>query len=323
MIPFSSAENKCFIGADVSKSWIDFADTQGRKKRVANDDAVIAALFTGPWAREQCGRIVCEATGGYERSLLRVAARLALPLCRVHPNRTHAFSKVFGASAKTDALDAKMLARYAAATRQDPLPPLPSQARQTLADLISRLDQIKALRHAELCRLEQTVDRFLRASIEQVVAVLDAQKKAVSKAVEAAIAEDEDLARRYKILRSCKGVGPQLAQAVLAWLPEAGALNRRQIAALVGVAPITRESGSSIKGAHIRGGRKPLRDILYMAAVAGITHNPVLKTFYERLKREGKPSKVALVAVMRKMILTLNAMLKTGTMWSKEFPMHA
>jgi transposase len=308
-----------FIGVDVSKSWIDIADTHGRKKRVANDETVIAAQFSDVWSSEHCARIVCEATGGYERPLLRVAAKLNLPLQRVHPNRAHAFAKVFGKAAKTDMLDAKMLADYAAATAQEPLRPLPSAAQQALADLVHRLSQLKDLHHAETCRLKQTDNKIIAASIAAVIATLDAQKHALQQAIKDVIAQDTTLARRSKILHSCKGVGQQTAQTILALLPEIGTLNRRQIAALVGVAPITRSSGSSIDGAHIRGGRKTVRDVLYMAAVVAATHNPVLKQDYARLRKNGKPAKVALVAVMRKMIVTLNAMIKTDTCWTATF----
>jgi len=319
MIATSCSPNKYFLGVDVSKSWIDIADTQGRHRRIANDESVIAAQFAGPWSRELCARVVCEATGGYERPLLRVAQRLSLPLCRVHPNRAHAYVKAFGKMAKTDKIDAKMLARYAQATNEDPLTVLPSKTQQNLVELAHRLRQLKALHQQEICRQQQAEDKVILSSIAAVLLVLDHQIKSVQAAIDALIGADENLSRRYKILRSCKGVGPQTAQAFLAFLPEIGTLNRRKIAALVGVAPISKISGSSLDVAHIHGGRKALRDVLYMAAVAAARHNPVLKQDYDRLRQNGKPAKVALVAIMRKIVITLNSMLKTDTSWTQDF----
>ncbi len=319
MVLSSSSRDKYFLGVDVSKNWIDLADTQGRHRRVVNDETVIAAQFTGPWAGELCARVVCEATGGYEQALMRVAERLSLPFCRVHPNRAHAYVKAFGKLAKTDKIDARMLASYAQATQSEPLTAIPSKSQQNLEELTHRLKQIKALRQEETCRHKQADSKIIRASIEALVKVVDEQIMAVQKEIDAVISADGTLSQRYKLLRSCKGVGSQTAQAVLAFLPEIGTLNRRQVAALVGVAPISMISGSSLNMAHIYGGRKPLRDILYMAAVSASVHNPVLKQDYARLREAGKPGKVALTALMRKIIVTLNAMVKANTVWSADF----
>jgi transposase len=226
-----------FIGVDVSKSWIDIADTQGRKARVANDYGAIDAAFAGPWSR--CANLVCEATGGYERDLMRVAIDRGLPLRRVHPSRGRAFGQATSKLAKKRQIEA----------------------------------------------MQEAIDAF--------------------------IAQDPALSQNAAILRSCKGVGPKSAQAILAMLPQIGALNRRKIAALVGVAPITERSGSSINHAAISGGRKALRDILFMAALTASKHNPVFKSFYERLRANGKPHKLALIAVLRKLITTLNAMINS------------
>lgn len=319
MIHPSLSGNKIFLGVDVSKSWIDVADLQGRHKRVLNDEVTIASLFVETWAPEQCERVVCEATGGYERPLMRVAARLKLPLLRVNPTRAHSFAKAFGGHAKTDKIDARKLAAYAATVRVDECTPLPTESQQRLQNLVHRLRQIKAMHHEETCRIKQTDDRFIRSSIETLLATLGEQMKHTQKAIEEAIKMDPVLSRKNDLLRSCKGIGPQSAQAILALLPEIGTIDRKKIAALVGVAPITRKSGSSLDTAHIHGGRKALRDILYMASVTASVSNPVFKQTYARLRANGKPAKLALAAVMRKMIVTLNAMLKTDTFWSPDF----
>ena len=319
MILSSSLSDKCFLGIDVSKKWVDFADTHGRHKRVENDEISLAAQFTGPWAGELCGRIVCEATGGYERPLLRVAQRLSLPLRRVHPNRTHAFAKAFGHAAKTDKLDAAMLAAFARSTQGEPLTVFTSETQQKLKDFVSRLQQLKTLHQEEICRAQQTDIRFIQNSIKAILAAIEQQMKEVQTAIDEAIASDPTLLHHYKLLRTCKGVGPQLAQSLLAFLPELGKLNRKKIAALVGVAPISRISGSCLNVAHIHGGRKELRDVLYMASLAASRHNPALNKGYVRLVANGKPPKLALTAVMRKMVVTLNAMVKTDTPWSPDF----
>jgi transposase len=302
-----SSGGGCFIGVDVSKSWVDIADTTGRKARVDNDATSLLRAFAGPWAPEACANVVCEATGGYERVLLEVADTLGLPLRRVHPNRARAFAKARARLAKTDALDAAILAAFAAFTMAEDAPPLPGPQQRELAELVSRLGQLKDQRQAERCRAKQAAGTLVKASIEAVLSVLDEQIRAVQKIVTAAIAEDAILARNAQLMRSCKGVGQQSVQAILAWLPEIGTLNRRRIAALVGVAPITRRSGSSIDSAHIEGGRKPLRDILFMASLTASRHNPTFKSFYDRLRAKGKPHKVALIAVTRKLVTTLNA----------------
>jgi transposase len=313
-----------FIGVDVSEAWVDIADTDGRRKQVANEVAAIAAAFTGPWST--CANIVCEATGGYERALMRVAAQLALPLRRVHPNRARAFAQATGRLAKTDVIDAKMLAQLAAFTVHEPPKPLPSAQAQELAAMVSRLNQLTDLRQSESCRAQLAPGTRIKASINAMLKVIDAQIDAMQEAIDAFIAADPALTENATLLRSCKGVGPKSAgpksagpksagpksaQAILAMLPEIGTLDRRKIAALVGVAPITKASGSSINHASIAGGRKALRDILFMAALSASAHNPTFKACRDRLKANGKPHKLVIVAVLRKLITTLNAIIKS------------
>jgi transposase len=293
----------------VSKSWIDIADTCGRALRVANDETAIAAAFKGHWP--SCTDMVCEATGGYERALMRVAKQRGLPLRRVHPNRARAFGQMTARLAKTDALDARMLAEFAAFTASEPRQPLPTAPSLELADMVSRLGQLTDLHQSETCRIKLAEGARIKASITAVLKVIKAQIDAMQDAIDAFIAQDPTLSQNLKLLRWCKGVGPKSAQAILAMAPEIGALNRRQIAALVGVAPITRASGSSIHYASITGGRKALRDILFMAAMTASKHNPTFKVFYERLRANGKPHKLALIAVLRKLVTTLNAIISS------------
>ncbi len=298
-----------FVGIDVSKSWVDIADSSGGKQRVSNETASLTAALKK--YRPACVNMVCEATGGYERALMQVAAKLGLPLRRVHPNRARAFGQATGQLGKNDALDAKMLEKFAAFTASEPPTPLPSAQTQELAAMVSRLNQLTDLRQSETCRAEQAGDGRIKASISAMLKVINAQIDAMQEAIDTFIAADPTLSENARLVRSCKGVGPKTVQAILALLPEIGTLNRRKIAALVGVAPITCKSGSSIHHASIAGGRKPLRDILFMAALSASAHNPTFKAFRDRLKASGKPHKLVLVAVMRKLITTLNAIIKS------------
>lgn len=306
----TATASACFVGADVSKSWVDIADTAGRTVRVANTVDALTAALSARWA--DGALLVCEATGGYERPVLEAAGALGLPLRRVHPSRVRAFARAKARAAKTDRIDAAVLAAFAAFTAHEPAPPPPSPAQRALAELMTRLAQLKDHRHAERCRAEQAETPLVRRSVAASLDWLDMQIEAVTAALDDAIAADAALARTAAVLRSCKGIGPRATQAILAWLPEIGTLNRRTVAALVGVAPITHHSGSSVRAAAISGGRKALRDILFMAALTASRHNPVFKAAYDRFRAKGKPHKVALIAVLRKLVTTLNAMVQTG-----------
>jgi transposase len=305
-----------FVGVDVSKSWVDFADTKGRKARVANEYSALKAVLAGPWGT--CANMVCEATGGYERVLMRVASEVGAPLRRVHPNRARAFGQATARLARTDPLDARTLSKFAAFTVDEPWAPLPDPRAQELADMVSRLTQLTDLHQSEACRVKMIVGPAIKKSILAVMKAVKAQIDAMQDAIDAFVAADPMLSENAKILRSCKGVGPKSAQAILGMLPEIGQLNRRKVAALLGVAPIDKSSGSSINHASIAGGRKALRDILFMAALTASKHNPTLKAFYDRLRANGKPHKVALIAVLRKMITTLNAMINSRQMFNPD-----
>jgi transposase len=311
--PDSLLADPAFVGVDVSKSWVDFADTNGRKGRVENEYAPLKAALLGPWSN--CANMVCEATGGYERVLMRVAREVGAPLRRIHPNRARAFGQATGRLARTDPLDARTLAKFAAFTVDEPCAPLPDPKAQELADMVSRLTQLTDLHQSEACRVKMLVGPAIKKSILAVMKTIKAQIDAMQEAIDAFVAADSRLSENTKILRSCKGVGPKSAQAILGMRPEIGTLNRRKIAALVGVAPITKASGSSINHATITGGRKGLRDILFMAALTASKHNPTFTSFYDRLRAAGKPHKVALIAVLRKLITTLNAMINSRQMF--------
>jgi transposase len=256
-VPGLAPASPVFLGADVSKAWVDLSDTRGRSLRVANTiEALSAALATADW-RGACANLVCEVTGGYERPLIAAATALALPIRRIHPSRARAFARAKAKLAKTDRIDAAVLAALAAFTADEPVPPLPGPGQRALTELMTRLTQLKDQRQAEQCRAERSESPIVRRSIAASLALLDDQIAEISAALDATIAADTVLARTATLLRTCKGVGPETCRALLAFLPELGSLNRRTVAALVGVAPITCHSGSSIRSAAITRLRSP------------------------------------------------------------------
>ena len=232
----------------------------------------------------------------------------------VNPRQVRDFARPTGLLGKTDRLDAQILARFAAAVQPEPRP-LDDAATLALKALVARRRDLIAMRTTEKNRLAQAQDRVVRASIEAMLALIQAQLVALDADLDRAVKTSSIWRQTENLLRSVPGVGPTLARTLLAELPELGRLTRRKIAALVGVAPFTRDSGVMRGRRTVWGGRAPVRTTLYMATIASIRINPVLKATYQRLKAAGKPSKVALVACMRKLITMLNAILRHQTPW--------
>jgi transposase len=262
--------------------------------------------------------IVVEATGGYELALVAACAAAHLPVAIVNPRQVRAFAQAIGRTAKTDAIDATVLALFGA--RVQPAPrPIADAATQALAALVARRRQLIEMLGMERARLAQApptgpITRDLRTHIrwlERRVADVDTD---LGTAIQASpvwrVHED--------LLRSVPGMGPTTARTLLAELPELGRLNRRAIAALVGVAPLNCDSGQHRGHRHVWGGRASVRNSLYMAALVATRHNPVLAAFYRRLRAAGKPAKVALIATMRKLLTILNTMMKHQTRWNPE-----
>lgn len=258
--------------------------------------------------------ILLEATGGLQ---IRAAGELAaagLPVAVVNPRQVRDFARATGLLAKTNRLDAQILARFAAAVQPEPRP-LDDAASLALKALVARRRDLIAMRTAEKNRLAQAQDRVVRASIEEMLALIQAQLVTLDDDLDRAVKTSPIWRQAENLLRSVPGVGPTLACTLLAELPELGRLTRRKIAALVGVAPVPRASGVMRGRRTVWGGRAAVRTTLYSAATASIRINPVLKATYQRLKAAGKPSKVALVACMRKLITMLNAILRDQTPW--------
>jgi transposase len=308
----------CYIGIDVSKATLDVASLpNGESWAVTNDDIGLAEL-TPQLVVLAPMLVVLEATGGFETLAAITLAKAGLPIAVVNPRQVRDFAKAMGQLAKTDALDAGILAEFAQRVRPEPRP-LPDEAAQLLDSLLTRRRQLVDMLTAEKNRLgfarspvKRDINRHIRW-LEKRLADVDGD-------LQDAIAASPLYQAKADLLRSVPGVGPVTTLTLIAALPELGHLSRHQIAALVGVAPLNRDSGTMRGKRMVWGGRAPVRAVLYMAALVGIKHNPVLRRFYERLRAAGKPFKVAVTACMRKLLTILNAMLHQNRPWD---PQHS
>jgi len=308
----------CCIGIDVSKATLDIASLPtGESWTVTNDDLGLAELTPRLVALTPV-LVVLEATGGFETLAAVTLAKAGLPVAVVNPRQVRDFAKALGRLAKTDALDAGILAEFAQRVRPEPRP-LPDEAAQLLDGLLTRRRQLVDMLTAEKNRLGFARGPVKR-DINRHIRWLEKRLQHVDGDLEAAIAASPLYQAKADLLRSVPGVGPITTLTLLATLPELGQLSRHQIAALVGVAPLNRDSGTLRGKRRVWGGRAPVRAVLYMAALVGIKHNPVLRQFYQRLRAAGKPFKVAVTACMRKLLTILNAMLRQNCRWD---PHHA
>lgn len=308
------------VGIDVSKAEFCVAiDPSGETWTSATTPTAIDALVERLRAVTP-QLIVLEATGGYELALAGACATAGLPVAIVNPRQVRAFAQALGRTAKTDAIDAAVLALFGARVRPEPRA-VPDAAAQALADLLTRRRQLLEMLVAERQRLAQArptgpVTRDLRTHIRWLERRLTDVDDDIGQAIQASpvwrVQED--------LLRTVPGIGPTTARTLLAELPELGRLDRRAIAALVGVAPFNCDSGQQRGRRRIAGGRASVRASLYMAALVASRRNPILTAFYQRLRAHGKPAKVALVAVMRKLLTILNAMIKQRTPWKLNAP---
>ena len=310
-----------FVGIDVTKARLDVAlGFAGELFGVDNDARGVAKLVSqlrklGPEL------IVLEASGGLETVLVGELAAAQLPVAVVNPRQVRDFARANGQLAKTDTLDAKMLALFAERMRP-PLRALPDEQTRQLQALVTRRRELVEMLTAERNRLS-SVPRELHREIRAHIRWLEARLKERDRDLDRALRNSPLWREREDLLRSVPGVGPVLCVTLLAGLPELGRLNRREIAALVGVAPLNHDSGTMRGRRTVWGGRAHLRAALYMGTLVGVRHNPVLRSLYRRLLERGKAKKVALVACMRKLITILNAMLKHRRSWSALWPSPA
>jgi transposase len=302
-----------FIGIDVAKDHLDvMLRPHGRAWRVRNDRAGIEGLRRR--LVEVCpAAIVLEASGGYELAASDALSSAGLPVSIVNPRQVREFARGTGRLAKTDPIDAQVLAHFGEVVRPAPRP-LPSQHARRLAALVLRREQLVAMVSTERHHLAQA-DACVRELILANLTHLKAAQASVEQQIAQLIRTDPDWSQREAVLRSAKGVGPVLTQTLLAGLPELGSLGAKQIGLLVGIAPLNRDSGRFQGKRTTWGGRARVRSVLYMAALVACRRNPVIRAFYDRLLARGKAKKVALVACMHKLLIILNAMVRDRHAW--------
>lgn len=306
-----------FIGIDISKTQLDAASRpSGAHAQFANTDDGIAACVA--WVAGQTPeRLVVEATGGWERAVVTALMLAQVPVAVINPRQGHDFAKATGQLAKTDRLDAAMLAQFAEAVRPTPRPPK-SDALRDLEALVMRRHQLVELRTMETQRATTAPPR-VQASLSAHVTWLDEQLASIDAEIQTAIEASPVWQATAEVLQSVPGVGPTTTAMLLSRLPELGTLDRRRIAALVGVAPFARDSGRFRGRRAVWGGRPEVRATLYMSTLSAIRWNPVIQTYYQRLRAAGKAAKVAITACMRKLLTMLNAMLAHKTRWDANF----
>ncbi len=306
-----------FVGIDVSQRSLDIAvRPSGQTWQVANDAAGVSDLVE-QLQQLQPTLVVVEATAGLELAVVGELAVAQLPVVVANPRQVRAFARAAGKLAKTDVLDARVLAQFGEAMRPEPRP-LPDAATRELESLVTRRRQLLDMRTAEVNRRRLAPPR-VRPQIEEHVSSLDRYVEELDRDLGELLRKSPLWRAKARLLRSVKGVGPVLTTTLLAQLPELGTLNRKEIAALVGVAPLNRDSGAWHGKRRCWGGRAAVRAVLYMATLSAVRCNSVLRAFYQRLLGAGKLKKVALTACMHKLLVVLNSILKTRKRWQSNF----
>jgi len=302
------------VGIDVSKDRLDIA---------VRPSGEVFAIERNPAGLEQLtlrlgtlspNLVALEASGGFETVVAAALAAARLPVVVVNPAQIRAFAKAIGQRAKTDPIDAAVIAHFAEATRPEPRP-MPDEATRLLADLVARRRQILEMMVAERQREKRVTVPHLRKSIMRLLKVLERELTSVDTDINDAVRGSPAWREKEDLLASVPGVGPTIARTLIAELPELGQLSRRQVAALAGLAPFTRQSGQWRGKSFIGGGRTSVRTALFMGAMVAKKYNPVLRTFFNRLVAAGKPKMIALIAVARKLLTMLNAILRDRRPW--------
>ncbi len=310
----TESEPKVFVGVDVSKAHLDVAvRPDGAAFRLENTPAGLAELVAR-LARPGPTLVVLEATGGYERPAVAALQAAGSAVAAVNPRQARDFAKGVGRLAKTDRIDAAVLARFAEVVRPPARPAEPAE-RAALDALLTRRRQLVEMRVMESNRLEAAADPTVRAGIERHVAWLEAETAEAERRLDEAVRASPAWRERDELLRSIPGVGPVAGRTLLAALPELGSLTGGQAAALAGLAPFARDSGATRGPRSCRGGRPDVRRAMYLAALTASRHGGPLKEFADRLKARGKRAKVVLIAVARKLLTIANAVLKSGRPW--------
>lgn len=316
-MPLDFIVNRCWVGIDVSRDWVDVEVLVEERKAHA------CRVDRSPEALKELARklldyspqgVVLEATGGFESAVITALAGVGLPVMRMNPKRVRDFARAQGVLAKTDALDAHVLALFGV-RMQPPLRPWPEAERLQLAAWMTRQQQLVEERAGERTRLHRAVESQLKKSIERVIAFLGKELARLDRQLNTWIQKSEIWKEQETLLRSAPGVGPKTARVLLAHLPELGQVNRRVIAALAGLAPFAADSGHWRGKRRIRGGRPVVRAALYLASWSSVRVPGLLRDFYRRLVESGKPKQLALIAVARKLLITLNEMIRSHAPW--------
>ena len=306
-------QESTYVGIDVAKAQVDVAvRPTGQTWTITYDDAGIQELVSQLKTLEPA-LVLLEATGGLELPMVVALATAALPVVVVNPRQVRDFAKATGTLAKTDTLDAAVLAHFADAIRPD-VRPLKDAETQVLASLVARRHQVVAMLVSEKNRLRRAISA-VRPRVEAHIAWLEQELEDLDQGLRQTLRQSPLWREKDDLLRTVPGVGEQLSLTLLAYLPELGTLDRRQVAALVGVAPFNRDSGTLRGKRTVWGGRARIRAVLYMGALVASQYNPVIRDFYRRLLAAGKPKKLALTARMRKLLVILNSMLKHRSPW--------
>jgi transposase len=309
--------NPVWIGIDVAKATLDLHLLPAGQSHALPNTTAGHRQLRQRLPDPACCLIVLEASGGFERQVVADLVDAGYRVAVINPKRARDFAKALGLVAKTDRIDARVLALFAEKVQPAPVEKTPEKQAE-IQQLVARRRQLIDLRTQESNRWELTRAKLARKSIQAVINTLEAQIRDIEKAIEALVEADDDWRHKAQLIESVPGLGGVTATTVVAEVPELGKLNRQQISALVGLAPYNRDSGTQKGKRTISGGRKSVRSVLYMAALAARRCNPVIKAFADRLAQHGKPFKVILIACMRKLLVILNSMLKSGSPWNPQ-----
>ena len=309
--------SRATAGIDVGKGQLDVSVDEGKVRRFANTTAGVAELVQWLGMSGEV-LVICEATGGYELLVVDTLGQAGIPVHIAHPNQVRDFARACGYQAKTDRLDAVVLSRYGRVF-QPPATLAQDADRSRLPELLGRRDQLVAQRTQEKNRLSQAGRAGARASIQRHIEWLDAEIQALEREYQALLRENVEFSRLLELYCSVPGVGPQTAATLIAWLPELGQWDSKALASLCGVAPWSRDSGQKRGYRATRGGRTRIKRVLYLASLAVSRSKKGLGACYHRLRERGKPGKVALVAIMRKLVQQLNAVARRGTPWQPDY----
>jgi transposase len=308
-----------YVGIDVAKASFDVASEPAGITLSLPQDPTGRQKLLDVLQTHAVALIVLEATGGYERELVAQLMQAGLKVVVANPRQVRDFARGIGKLAKTDRIDAAVLARFAQVVQPQPRQQ-PSGQMELLAELVTRRRQLSGLLTQEYNRLPKAQHAMVRKSLQKSIRALEQQIMDLDKLIRQNIESDDGLKRKDQIVQSVKGVGPGTSAMLLSHLPELGILNRQEIAALVGVAPWDVQSGKWAGKSRIWGGRAEVRTMLYMAALTAIRFNPAIRAFYQRLMAQGKLFKVAITACMRKLLIILNTLVRNDCLWSPQPP---